>query len=146
MLHFSIETLGKGKQRIVSLVPSITELLYSLGLDDEVLGITKFCVHPSDWLSSKKNVGGTKNIRIDDIVKLQPDLLIASKEENLKAEIDIISQDFDVLLTDVITVADGLQLIKDVGAVTGKEVSANTLADNDCSRIRNCKTRLYLSK
>ena len=73
MLHFSIDTLSKGKRRIVSLVPSITELLYSLGLNEEVVGITKFCVHPSSWLSSKKNIGGTKNLRIDDIINLQPD-------------------------------------------------------------------------
>ncbi len=130
MLHLTVETLGKGKQRIVSLVPSITELLYSLGLDAEVIGITKFCVHPSYWLSSKKNIGGTKNLRIEDIIKLQPDLVIASKEENLKIEVDALSQDSDVLLTDVISVADGLQLVKDVGKVTGKEQSANDLAQN----------------
>lgn len=130
MLHLSIDTLSKGKLRIVSLVPSITELLYSLGLDEEVVGLTKFCVHPSHWHSSKKNIGGTKNLRIEEIIKLQADLIIASKEENLKAEVDIISQDFDVLLTDVISIADGLQLIKDVGKITGKDLSANNLAQD----------------
>ena len=67
-------------QRIVSLVPSQTELLHYLGLGDRVVGITKFCVHPTDWLKEKTIVGGTKKFRFDVIAKLQPDLIIGNKE------------------------------------------------------------------
>ncbi|MFM1745602.1 MAG: hypothetical protein RLZZ630_1539, partial [Bacteroidota bacterium] len=61
-------------KRIVSLVPSQTELLADLGLEHEVVGITRFCVHPAAWHSSKTRIGGTKDPRIDQILALQPDL------------------------------------------------------------------------
>lgn len=64
-------------QRIISLVPSITELLFSLGLEDRVVGITKFCVHPEDWFRTKTRVGGTKNIHIDIIQRLSPHPIIS---------------------------------------------------------------------
>src|ERR1051325_3162453 len=74
-------------RRIISLVPSQTELLYDLGLTDRVVGITKFCVHPPAWKKSKTIVGGTKNFHFDTIEKLQPDLIIGNKEENYEAGI-----------------------------------------------------------
>ena len=70
--------------RIVSLVPSQTELLYDLGLGDRVVGITKFCIHPNEWFDSKPRVGGTKNVNFEKIAELQPDLIIGNKEENLE--------------------------------------------------------------
>src|SRR3954466_15936388 len=73
--------------RIISLVPSQTELLYDLGLDKEVVGITKFCVHPENWFRSKTRVGGTKTVNIEKIQQLQPDLIIANKEKNVKEQI-----------------------------------------------------------
>ncbi|MEJ7684745.1 MAG: helical backbone metal receptor [Segetibacter sp.] len=75
-------------KRIVSLVPSQTELLYSLGLDEEVIGITKFCIHPDKWFRSKQHVGGTKTVKKDVVKALQPDLIIANKEENVKEQIE----------------------------------------------------------
>ena len=74
-------------QRIISLVPSITELLFDLGLEDRVAGITKFCVHPEHWFRTKTRVGGTKTIKIDTIQSIVPDLIIANKEENVKEQI-----------------------------------------------------------
>jgi ABC-type Fe3+-hydroxamate transport system substrate-binding protein len=70
--------------RIVSLVPSITEYLHDLGLEDRIVGITKFCVHPSHYLKTKTRVGGTKNFKPDMIRALEPDLIVANKEENEK--------------------------------------------------------------
>jgi ABC-type Fe3+-hydroxamate transport system substrate-binding protein len=77
-------SLHTSPKRIVSLVPSQTELLYHLGLDEEVIGITKFCIHPESWFRTKTRVGGTKNVNIEKVKQLQPDLIIANKEENLK--------------------------------------------------------------
>jgi iron complex transport system substrate-binding protein len=71
--------------RIVSLVPSITESLFDLGFGDSVIGITDYCVHPADKVAALKKVGGTKNARVADILTLQPELVIASQEENTPA-------------------------------------------------------------
>jgi ABC-type Fe3+-hydroxamate transport system substrate-binding protein len=81
-------TLASAPSRIVSLVPSQTELLYQLGLDKEVIGITKFCVHPQQWFLNKTKTGGTKSIHIEQVKSLQPDLIIANKEENVKEQVD----------------------------------------------------------
>ena len=69
-------------KKIVSLVPSQTELLHDLGLEDRIVGITKFCVHPFHFKSTKKVVGGTKQVKIEKIRELQPDIIICNKEEN----------------------------------------------------------------
>ena len=70
---------------IVSLVPSQTELLYYLGLEKEVVGITKFCVHPKQWFNTKTRVGGTKAVHLDAVKALSPHLIIANKEENVRS-------------------------------------------------------------
>src|ERR1041384_8259808 len=75
-------------KRIISLVPSQTEFLFDLGLDEEVIGITKFCVHPEKWFRTKTRVGGTKQLHIEQIISLQPDLIIANKEENVEEQIN----------------------------------------------------------
>ncbi len=78
-----VEKLPK---RIVSLVPSQTELLFELGLNDEVIGITKFCIYPEKWYRTKNRIGGTKNVDIEAIRMLQPDLIIGNKEENTESD------------------------------------------------------------
>ena len=87
--------------RIISLVPSQTELLFDLGLDEQVVGITKFCVYPPEWFYMKKRVGGTKQLRFDIIHQLQPDLIIANKEENVKEQVEELSPDYPVWTSDV---------------------------------------------
>jgi ABC-type Fe3+-hydroxamate transport system substrate-binding protein len=114
-------------QRIVSLMPSQTELLHYLGLETETIGITKFCIHPAAWFKNKTRVGGTKNVNIQTIKKLQPHLIIANKEENVKEQVEQLAKDFTVLVTDVNTIADGLQMIKAVGKITGKEKASDDL-------------------
>ena len=76
--------LVRAPRRIISLVPSQTELLFNLGLDDEVIGITKFCIHPDHWFQNKVRIGGTKTVDIEKVKALQPDLIIANKEENVQ--------------------------------------------------------------
>lgn len=111
-------------QRIVSLVPSQTELLFDLGLNDEVIGITKFCVHPNAWFRNKKRIGGTKTVHIDQVANLQPDLIIANKEENTKEQIEKLAHHFPVWISDIKTIGQGLQMICEVGDLTGKMIPA----------------------
>jgi ABC-type Fe3+-hydroxamate transport system substrate-binding protein len=115
-------------KRIVSLVPSQTELLHQLGLEAETVGITKFCVHPSGWLATKKRVGGTKTVNKAIIDQLLPDLIIANKEENVKEQVEELALHYPVWLTDVNNFEEALQMIADVGIITGKQPEAKTLA------------------
>ena len=77
--------LSQVPKRIVSLVPSQTELLIHLGLEEQLVGITKFCVHPKHLLKTKQIVGGTKNVHFDRVRDLQPDIILCNKEENTQA-------------------------------------------------------------
>jgi len=122
-------TLSYPPKRIISLVPSQTELLYDLGLRDEVVGITKFCVHPQDWFRTKKRVGGTKNVHIDIVRALQPDLIIANKEENTKEQIEELATLFPTWVSNIQTIDEGLQMIRNVGELVGKPQQAITIAD-----------------
>src|SRR5690242_8685952 len=88
-------------KRIVSVVPSQTELLHYLGLEDEVVGITKFCVHPEEWFRNKERIGGTKKLNIDKIRELKPDLIIANKEENEQEQIEELAKEFPVWISDI---------------------------------------------
>ncbi len=113
--------------KILSLVPSITELLHYLQLETETIGITKFCVHPNVWFKTKKHIGGTKNIDIEKVKLLQPTLIICSKEENVQAQVDELALLFPVLMTDVKNYEDALNMIKDIGIITAKDILANNL-------------------
>ena len=120
-MFLSKETLeNKRYSRIISLVPSQTELLAYLGLDDEVVGITKFCVHPKKWFREKARVGGTKNIHPEKIESLSPDLIIANREENVKEQIEALAEKYDVWVTDVNSVTDAIEMIRDVGRLTDR--------------------------
>lgn len=116
-------------KRIVSVVPSQTELLHYLGLEEEVVGITKFCVHPESWFRSKTRVGGTKKLNIDVIRELKPDLIIANKEENEREQIEALAKEFPVWISDMHNIPQALQMIQVVGQLTGREGKANELVD-----------------
>jgi ABC-type Fe3+-hydroxamate transport system substrate-binding protein len=113
--------------RIVSLVPSQTELLHYLGLEQEVIGITKFCVHPNEWYRTKERVGGTKNVNIEKIKSLKPDLIIANKEENERAQIEELMRYFPVWVSEIYTLKQALDMIVSVGAMLGKSKEAINL-------------------
>lgn len=102
-------------QRIISLVPSLTETLYDLGLEDKIVGITKFCVHPFHFKSTKKIIGGTKKVHYEKIRLLQPDIIIANKEENTEEMVVELRKIGPVWVTNIITVEDVLQTITDFG-------------------------------
>jgi ABC-type Fe3+-hydroxamate transport system substrate-binding protein len=114
-------------QRIISLVPSQTELLYDLGLDEEVIGITKFCVHPEKWFKAKTRIGGTKNINIEKIISLHPDLVIANKEENVKGQIKALQQFTEIYVSDVSNIIDAKNMISHVGELVNKKPEAQLL-------------------
>jgi ABC-type Fe3+-hydroxamate transport system substrate-binding protein len=124
-------------QRIISLVPSQTELLFYLGLDKEVIGITRFCIHPEAWFHKKPRIGGTKNINIEKIRGLQPDLIIANKEENIKEQIEELGKELPVLVTDISSLNDALQMITHIGTLTGKAQAAAILAGNINGAFKN---------
>lgn len=126
-------TLDGIPQRIVSLVPSQTELLYDLGLEEEVVGITKFCVHPQAWFRTKKRVGGTKQVHIDKVAALAPDLIIANKEENVQEQIAALTGIAPVWVSDIHDLRGALDMISQIGQLVGKAGKAAEIAD----RIRD---------
>src|SRR6476620_6925257 len=102
-------------QRIVSLVPSQTELLSDLGLGNKIVGITKFCVHPAHLKSTKTIVGGTKKVNYEKIKALSPDIIIANKEENTLEMVNELQAICPVWVTDIVTPEDNFQMISDFG-------------------------------
>jgi len=127
MILKDVSAISSIPQRIVSVVPSQTELLFSLGLEKETRGITKFCVHPQEWFNSKIRVGGTKALNLEKIREIAPDLILANYEENVKEQIEALAEDFPVWVTDVRTTEDALQMIRDTGFITGRGPQAESL-------------------
>lgn len=116
-------------QRIISLVPSQSELLYDLGLGDRVVGITKFCIHPETWFRSKPRVGGTKKVDLAKIRALKPDLIIGNKEENRKEDIEALATEFPVWMSDIRDLDGALDMIRRVGQLTGTTARAEDLVN-----------------
>jgi len=111
--------------KVVSLVPSITEALFDLGLTEkEIVGRTKFCIHPEEKIKNIAVIGGTKNINIDKIKALQPDLILANKEENIKEQVEALMGEFKVVVTNVETIEDNYYLLKNLGKTFNKEEKA----------------------
>jgi ABC-type Fe3+-hydroxamate transport system substrate-binding protein len=114
-------------KRIVSLVPSQTEYLFDLGLDEKIVGITRFCVHPKKMVTSVEKIGGTKQLYFDKIAALQPDLIIANKEENNREDIWQLQQKFPVWISDVNSLADALAMMQEIGRITNREKNASEI-------------------
>lgn len=116
--------LSKKPQRIISLIPSQTELLYDLGLEEEVIGISKFCIHPSSWHQQKEKIGGPKQLNIDKIRSLKPDLILGNKEENIKEQIESLEGIAPVWLSDITTLEEAYDMIHQIGILVKKEEKA----------------------
>lgn len=114
-------------KRIVSLVPSQTQFLYHLGLDEQVVGITKFCIHPKEWRDKKTKIGGTKNISLEKIKALRPDLIIGNKEENRREDIEALEFLAPVWISDISSLPDALEMMLEVGKIVDKEAKANDI-------------------
>ncbi len=122
-------TISLPPQRIISVVPSQTELLYDLGLDQEVIAITKFCIHPERWRSTKPRIGGTKMLHIATIESMAPDLILANKEENNQEQIETLADRWPVWLSDILTFGDAVDMIHRIGAITHRVDRANELIE-----------------
>ncbi len=120
-------TVPVAPQRIVSLVPSQTELLFDLGVGARVVGVTKFCIHPQQARKSAAVIGGTKQFDFEKIAALKPDLIIGNKEENYAEGITQLAADFPVWLSDIVTLPDAQRMIADVGALVNAEAEAEQL-------------------
>ncbi len=127
MFLSAAQSPDKPPLRIVSLVPSQTELLHYLQLEAETIGITKFCTHPHQWFKNKIRVGGTKTVDITKVSALNPDLIIANKEENVREQVEILAKHYPVWLTDVNDLKDAQQMIADIGYLTHRPSQAAAL-------------------
>lgn len=136
--------------RIVSLVPSQTELLVDLGLEKHLVGVTKFCVHPKGLKNRIQQVGGTKNVNIQKVIDLKPDLVIGNKEENFKSDIDELEKHVPVWMSDIYTLDDAYKMIQQIGELSHTEVVARNLVNrikynfSTISQLTESKKCLYL--
>jgi ABC-type Fe3+-hydroxamate transport system substrate-binding protein len=114
-------------QRIISLVPSQTEYLVDIGLENQIVGITTFCVHPPHLRSQKTRVGGTKEPDLDKIRSLNPDFILANKEENRKEDLEILSKDFPVWISDVKNIDDSISMMRSIAELCKRQKKAELL-------------------
>ncbi len=128
-------------QRIISLVPSQTELLAHLQLEQRVIGITKFCIHPNHWFRNKQRIGGTKNPNHSLIERLKPDLILANKEENNPDDIAAFEAFCPVWTSNISTINDALQMIEAIGKVTGTSERASALVQELIQKLDAIPTR-----
>ena len=115
-------------QRIVSLVPSQTELLFDLGLGERIVGVTKFCLHPAEARTKATVIGGTKNFHFEEIANLKPDLIIGNEEENYQEGIAQLAENYPVWMSDISDLTDALDMIRRVGFITGRKEKAEAIA------------------
>ena len=120
--------LAASPRRIVSLIPSVTEILFALGLGDAVVGCTVYCTQPPEGVATKTRIGGEKNPKLDLIRELAPDLVVANVEENVREHIDTLrAWGIVVYVTYPRTVVEGIRLVRDLGHVTGATEQADTM-------------------
>ncbi|MEJ8777544.1 helical backbone metal receptor [Pseudogracilibacillus sp. ICA-222130] len=120
-------TVPKQPKKIISFAPAITDTLFSLHLEEEIVGRTRFCVHPKEKVASVMNVGGTKDMNLDRVRALQPDLIITEKEENTKEMVEQLEKEFSVFVFEIQTVEDALNMILDLGKLVDRVASAKLL-------------------
>ena len=117
-LHQTL-SIASPPQRIISLVPSQTELLHYWGLGERVVGITKFCIHPEVWYRGKTRVGGTKTVDMKKVAALAPDLIIGNKEENSQGDIEHLQGKYPVWMSDIYTLEDAYAMMEQLGELLG---------------------------
>lgn len=124
-------------RRIVSLVPSLTELIVDLGLEQQLIGRTRFCIHPVEVLTEVPVIGGTKNPDIQKIKSLKPDLVITNKEENRKEDVEALAEFSEVIVTEIDTVEDALLWIDKLEKKLQCEASATKLIQDIQKQLPN---------
>ncbi|MBS1613070.1 MAG: ABC transporter substrate-binding protein [Bacteroidetes bacterium] len=136
----NIITLATPPRRIVSLVPSQTEFLLDIGLDEELVGITRFCIHPKDMVAGKEKIGGTKQFNFDKIHALKPDLIIGNKEENYKDGIEELQSHYPVWMSDIYTLDDSLAMMQKLSVLLGKEAEGKALIERIATDFAGIET------
>jgi ABC-type Fe3+-hydroxamate transport system substrate-binding protein len=117
-------------QRIISLVPSQTELLFDLGLEDNIVGLTRFCIHPEEKVPHKARIGGTKDFDLDKIKSLRPDLIIGNKEENYPEGIAELKAHYPVWMSEIYTLDDACAMMRSIGQITSREQEARNIIND----------------
>ncbi|MEP1152438.1 MAG: helical backbone metal receptor [Balneola sp.] len=120
-------------KRIVSLVPSLTELVLDLGIGDRLIGRTRFCIHPVDLVSDVPIIGGTKTLNIEKILSLKPDYIIANHEENRKEDIELLQKKVHVNITEIDTIHEALDSI----SILGNDLDLSQNADELIEKIQH---------
>jgi ABC-type Fe3+-hydroxamate transport system substrate-binding protein len=133
-------TVENTPQRVISLVPSVTE--YLLDLDVEVVGRTKFCIHPAEKVKEIPIIGGTKKFRFEEIRALNPDLIIGNKEENYKTGIETLEREFSIWMSDIATIDQGIEMMQALGSVLNREKKSEQLI----GQIRNRFDQFFHTK
>jgi len=132
-------TLPAPPVRIVSLVPSQTELLFDLGLESRLVGITKFCVHPYYLKQVKTIVGGTKKVHPEKIRLLKPDIIICNKEENTQEIVAQMQEIAPVWTSDIYTIQDNLDMISEFGKIFSVRTQAQLWTDKITRALNDFK-------
>jgi ABC-type Fe3+-hydroxamate transport system substrate-binding protein len=133
-------SLNEIPQRIVSLVPSQSEYLWDLGLREELIGVTKFCIHPQQLFQKVERVGGTKTLNLEKIRELKPDLIIGNLEENEKADIEILQKEFKVWMSDIYNLDDALKMMQELGIILNRKTQAEAITQKiiqSFNRVKN---------
>lgn len=127
------------KIKIISLVPSLTELLVDLGLEENIVGITKFCTHPTHLIKDKIIVGGTKNINLEKIKALKPDFIICNKEENTKEIVESCRKITTTHVSDIFTIEDVIALISYYGTLFSCKEKATLIINELNVKLKDFK-------
>jgi ABC-type Fe3+-hydroxamate transport system substrate-binding protein len=134
--------LAAPPRRIVSLIPSVTEILFALGRGDAVAGCTIFCTEPADGVADKVRVGGEKDPKLDVIRGLGADLVVANVEENVREHIETLrGWGIPVYVTYPRTVAEGVRLVAELGELTGAADRGRALAEDLAGRLDRLRAR-----
>jgi iron complex transport system substrate-binding protein len=127
--------------RIVSLCPSLTELVFDLGRGADLVGVTKFCVHPADGVASIEKVGGTKNPKVARIVELAPDLVLLNREENRLEDAEALrAGGLRCHVSFPRTVEETAEMVRSIGAALGRAAAAEAIAaeiETRAARVRS---------
>ncbi|MDX9704266.1 MAG: helical backbone metal receptor [Weeksellaceae bacterium] len=140
-LHRKLK-LEKLPQRIISLVPSQTELLVDLGLENKIVGLTHFCVHPKEIRKNKIRVGGTKSVHFEKIKDLAPDIILCNKEENTKEIVERLAKDFIVHVSDVNNLEENYEMIIQYGKLFDVEAKSNEILTKTQSEVEKFQSFL----
>lgn len=132
-------------RRIISLVPSLTELLFDLGLDQEIVGVTRYCISPPEKVASRVKVGGIHQLDFQIIDSLKPDLIIANKEENDRQEVLRLQEQYPVYVSDIHTLPDAFEMITDLGKLTSRKDAGNLIISEIEKDFGQIKPQITLS-